>query len=70
MNTASEETQLAVVSAKQDRMSQDIKEIKDMVQQNYVTQDQFRPIRIFVYGLIGIALSTVGVAVINLIIRK
>jgi tetrahydromethanopterin S-methyltransferase subunit D len=66
----SEDTQLAVMMAKQERMSQDIKEIKDTVQQNYVTQEQFKPIRLFVYGIIGIALSGMGVAVINLVIRK
>lgn len=65
-----DEAQLAVITTKLDRVSQDVKDINDMVKQNYVTQDQFRPVRIFVYGLIGIALTTIGVAVINLIIVK
>lgn len=65
-----EDTQMAVMIERQERMSRDIREIKDMVQQNYVTQEQFKPIRMFVYGMIGIALSSVGVAIVNLIIRQ
>ncbi len=65
-----DETQLAVITTKLDRVTQDVREVKEMVQQNYVTQDQFRPIRIFVYGLIGIALSTIGVAVVNLVVNR
>jgi len=67
---ATDETQLAVITTKLDRVNQDVREIKDMVQQNYVTQDQFRPIRVFVYGLIAISLTSIGVAIINLIIKQ
>lgn len=63
-----EQTQLAVMMTKQERMGQDIKEIKEMVQNNYVTQEQFRPIRVFVYGLIGIMLTAIALAVVSLVI--
>lgn len=66
----SDETQLAVMNTKLDRANDDIKEIKKMLESNYVTQEQFRPVRVFVYGLIAIALTSIGFSVINLIIKR
>ena len=65
--TLSEDTQLAVMNERQERMARDLKEVKDMIQQNYVTQEQFKPVRLFVYGLITLSLGTLAVAIFNLI---
>jgi hypothetical protein len=67
---ASDETQLAVIASELKRVMQDVQEIKTTVQSNYVTREEFRPIRIFVYGLITICLLGIGTAVIGLVVHK
>lgn len=40
-----EETQLAVIATKMDRVGIDIKEIKDGLAQNYVTRSEIKPLQ-------------------------
>lgn len=44
--------------------------IEGNLESNYVTIDQFTPVKNIVYGLVGLILSTVFVALIGLIIIK
>lgn len=50
-------------------IKQDIKDIKDSVVSSYVTKDQFEPVKRVVYGLVGLILTAVMVAVITLILK-
>jgi len=47
----------------------DVKEIKGKMEAEYVTQTEFKPIRNLVYGTVGVVLTTVGGAVIALILK-
>ena len=47
-----------------------IKEIKDNIKVGYVTKDEFAPIKNVVYGLVGLILTAVVVALISLVVRK
>lgn len=58
-------------------IKQDLKYIKESVDamsqrldKNYVTLDQFAPVKSIVYGMVGLILSSIVVALIALIIRK
>lgn len=46
----------------------DIKEIKSQINSNYVTKDQFEPVRRLVYGMVGIILTAVIVALVALVV--
>lgn len=47
----------------------DVKEIKTSIQSNYVTKDQFDPVRRLVYGLVTVTLSSVVVAILALVLK-
>lgn len=48
----------------------DVKEIKYSLQQNYVTKDQFDPVRKIVYGLVGLILVAVVGALLALVVKQ
>lgn len=39
------------------------------IAEHYVTQDEFRPIKTIVYGMVGVALLSVATALVALVIR-
>ena len=47
----------------------DLKEVKDMMKENFVTNDKFWPVRTIVYGGAGIILIAVMGAIVALVIR-
>lgn len=49
-------------------LKDDVREIKTQITSNYVTKDQFEPVRRLVYGTVGIILTAVIVAVVALVI--
>lgn len=49
-------------------IKEDLKDIKETVGATYVTKDQFEPIRNIVYGLVGLILTAVIVAILSLVI--
>lgn len=49
-------------------IKEDIKDIKDTVGSTYVTKDQFEPIRNIVYGLVGLILTAVVVAILAIVV--
>lgn len=63
-------TQVAVIDTKLDDATEDIKEIKQLVQQDYVTKSEFDPVKKIVYGLVALILTGVIVALISLVLRK
>lgn len=46
----------------------DVDEVKTTLGSKYVTVDQFEPIKKLVYGLVGLILTSVAVAVMGLVI--
>lgn len=49
----------------------EVQEIKEMVKSQYVTRDEFDPIRKLVYGMVALILSTVVLAIVaTVIVRK
>jgi hypothetical protein len=51
-------------------IKQDIKEIKEKLDNKYVTVESFDPVRRVVYGLVGVVLVAVAGALIALVIRN
>ena len=52
-----------------DYIKRDVAEIKRVMEANYVTQDQFEPIKRIVYGLVSVILTAVVVAVVALVLK-
>lgn len=62
-------TDFKVMSNDLKYIREDITEIKKKLDNNYVTIDQFAPVRNVVYGLVGIlGVATIG-AILNLILK-
>ncbi len=51
-------------------MHDDISEMKTIMQDKLVTQDQFWPVKTFVYGIVSIMLVAIVGAMINLVIKS
>lgn len=51
-------------------IKRDVIEIKTRMENNYVTREEFEPIKKIVYGLVSLILVTVVVAVLALVIIK
>jgi hypothetical protein len=47
----------------------DVKEVKDIVSKNYVTKDQFEPVRNIVYGMVAAILLAVLTALIFMVVK-
>lgn len=61
---------LAVISTDLAYIKQDVAEIKRLQQTNYVSHDEFEPIKRIVYGLVGIILVAVVGALVSLVVRQ
>jgi hypothetical protein len=62
-------TSLEVIQNDISYIKSDIKEIKDSVVTGYVTKDQFEPVKRIVYGLVGLILTSVVVAIVTLVLK-
>lgn len=51
-------------------IQRDIENIRQLIEHQYVTQDQFDPIRKIVYGLVSVVLTSVMVGLLALILRR
>jgi subtilase family serine protease len=58
-----------VIALKLQYIQNDIKDIKDKLDKDYVTQDQFSPVSKLVYGLVSVALVAVVGAVISVVLK-
>lgn len=58
------------VEVKLDFIIKEIDEIKMKLEKHYVSQDEFKPVKTIVYGMVAIILTAVVVALITLIINK
>lgn len=64
------ETSIAVILTKVGYLEVGFQEIKVLLEKDYVTQDEFEPIRRVVYGMVGLVLLSVLGAIVALVIRK
>ena len=64
------ETQLAVIVEKVNNIEHKVTNIENKLERDYVTQDQFQPVRNIVYGLVGLILLSVVGALLTLILSK
>lgn len=51
-------------------ISSDVKEIKEKMESNYVTKDQFEPVKNIVYGMVSLILLAVVGALVALVVNK
>jgi hypothetical protein len=61
---------LAVILSEINYIKSDVKDIKIKLENDYVTQDQFEPVKKIVYGLVSVILLAVIGAVVGLVILK
>jgi len=46
-----------------------VQDLREEVRNTYVTQDSFRPVRAIVYGMVGLLLTSVIVAIVAGVVR-
>lgn len=63
-------TNMAVMANDIVYIRQTMKDVSDKLEKDYVTRDEFEPVRNVVYGMVGLILVGFLMAVIALIIRK
>lgn len=63
-------TEMAVVSTKIDNINTTVSSIQQKLEADYVTQDQFEPVKKVVYGLVSVILLTVFGALLALVVTK
>lgn len=51
-------------------IQRDISQINQKLDHNYVTKEEFAPVKTLVYGMVGLILTAVVGALITLVIRK
>lgn len=68
--TPGEQTRLAVMANDISYIKTDVAEIKSTVQHQYVTKDEFTPVRNIVYGLVTIILIAVTGAIVSLVLKR
>lgn len=65
-----DDANLKVIANEMKHISKDVTEIKDTLRASYVSKDEFEPIKRLVYGLVGLILTAVVVAVLGLVILR
>jgi hypothetical protein len=65
-----EKTTLALISKDIDYIKRDVAEIKTKLEADYVTQEEFSPVKKIVYGLVSIILVAVAGALIGLVVLR
>ena len=70
MENTDERITLATLKTDLEYIKRDISEIKSSLRADYVTREEFSPIKSIVYGLVGIVLTSVIGALVALVIRQ
>lgn len=66
----SDETKLELISQDLGYIKRDLADIKQLQQHNYVSKDEFEPVKKIVYGLVGLTLVAVVGALISLVVGR
>jgi len=51
-------------------LQRDVAEIKEMLNNKFVTSEAFQPVKALVYGMAGIILTSVVVALVALVVKR
>ncbi len=70
MKNDTDKVSIAVMANQVSNIQSDVRDIKGRLEKDYVTQDQFDPIKRLVYGVVGLVLASVVLAVLALIITR
>jgi hypothetical protein len=62
-------TNVAVILSEMKTVKEDVKDIKDKLEKDYVTQDQFTPVKNIAYGLVSTILLAVIGALVALVLK-
>lgn len=65
-----EETSLALIKQDITYIKDNVKDIKTKLESEYVTKDQFEPIKRIVYGVVALMGTAVIIGILNLVINK
>lgn len=63
-------TELAVMGNQLDTIESNVNDIKKKLESEYVTRDQFEPVRNIVYGMVSVILLAVVGALVALVVAK
>lgn len=69
-NRRQEDVDMAEVKSDVKYLVKEVDKINDKLEKEYVTQDQFEPIKKIVYGVVGIMLVGVITALMTLVLRN
>jgi hypothetical protein len=61
---------LARIDERTQQTSRVVDEIKGKLEHNYVSQEEFKPVKTIVFGLVGVILMAVVGALVALVLRK
>lgn len=70
MPRVSDETKLAVIQNDLAYIKEKLTSVETKVSSNYVSKEEFDPVKKIVYGLVGLILVAVVGALISLVVRK
>lgn len=62
-------TNVAVILSEMKTVKEDVKDIKDKLEKDYITQDQFTPVKNIAYGLVSTILLAVVGALVALVLK-
>lgn len=62
-------TNVAVILSEMTSVKNDVREIKDRLEKDYVSQDQFTPVKNIAYGLVSTILLAVIGALVELVLK-
>jgi hypothetical protein len=65
-----DKVKLAVIQKDLEYIKCSVEEIKGKLDKEYVTQDEFTPVKNIVYGIVGLILTSVVGALITLILKQ
>lgn len=67
--TSKTQESVALMTQDMGYIKDDIKEIKDIINFRYVSKEEFDPIKKIVYGVVGLLLTAVVVALVALVLK-
>jgi len=62
-------TKMAVMAVDISYIKDEMKEIKELLMKNYITRQEFEPVKKIVYGMVVLILAAVGTAIVSLVLR-
>jgi hypothetical protein len=69
-NVDTNEVLLARIDERTKRLEEDFIDFKEKISSNLVTKEEFNPVRNLVYGGVTLVLTTVGGAILYLVVRN